>query len=232
MRRLLPALAAFTLLLLTPAFADEAKPYIDNTVIDLTMILPPPPADDSAKTKEELGQVLTIQVTRTPEMVERAKADDEESVWRFADVVGPKLSKDSLPLTAAFFDRVAATEGAVVDPAKKIFKRPRPYQMIDIVQPVLEKSKSGAWPSGHATVGTMMGILLSDMIPEKRHEIMDRAWEFGWNRVIAGMHCPGDIEVGRISGAVITSELFKHDDFKADYEAARKELRAALGMSS
>src|SRR6185295_4966919 len=95
MRRLLPAIAAFTLLLLTPAIADEAKPYIDNTVIDLTMILPPPPADDSAKTKEELGQVLTIQVTRTPEMVERAKADDEEVVWRFADVVGTKLSKDS-----------------------------------------------------------------------------------------------------------------------------------------
>src|SRR4029453_15524021 len=95
MRRLLPAIAAFTLFVLTPAFADEAKPYVDNTVIDLTMILPPPPADDSAKTREELGEVLTIQVTRTPEMVERAKADDEESVWRFADVVGPKLSKDS-----------------------------------------------------------------------------------------------------------------------------------------
>src|SRR3954462_7162960 len=104
MRRLLPALAAFSLFILTPAFADEAKPYIDNTVIDLTMILPPPPADDSARTREELGQVLTIQVTRTPEMVERAKADDEEVVWRFADVVGAKLSKDSLPLTAAFFD--------------------------------------------------------------------------------------------------------------------------------
>src|SRR4051794_19995415 len=71
LRRLLPAFAALTLFVLTPAFADEAKPFIDNTVVDLTMILPPPPADDSAKTKEELGEVLTIQVTRTPEMVAR-----------------------------------------------------------------------------------------------------------------------------------------------------------------
>ena len=60
MRRLLPAIAAFTLFILTPAFADEAKPYVDNTVIDLTMILPPPPADDSAKTREELGEAHQV----------------------------------------------------------------------------------------------------------------------------------------------------------------------------
>jgi acid phosphatase (class A) len=231
-RRLLPAFAALTLFVLTPAFAEDAKPFIDNTVVDLTMILPPPPANDSAKTKEELGEVLTIQVTRTPEMVARAQADDEEDVWRFADVMGAKFSKDSLPTVAAFFERVAATEGAVVDPAKKVFARPRPYQLSDLVKPAIDPSKSGSWPSGHATVGTLMGIVLSDMVPEKRPEIMARAWEFGWNRVVAGMHYPSDIDIGRISGSVIAANLLSRDDFKAEYETARKELRAALGLSS
>ena len=43
----------------------------------------------------------------------------EEDVWRFSDVIGnPKFTEENLPKFAAFFDRVVATEGAVVDPAK------------------------------------------------------------------------------------------------------------------
>jgi acid phosphatase (class A) len=165
-------------------------------------------------------------------MVARAQADDAEEIWRFADVVGPKFDKAALPKTAAFFERIAATEGAVVDPAKKIFNRPRPYLVSDLVQPVLDKSKSGAWPSGHATVGTMMGIVLSNMLPEKRDVIMARAREFGENRVVAGMHLPMDIEEGRIAGSVIAATIMQRDDFKAEFEAAKSELRSALGLSS
>src|SRR5882724_7073875 len=117
MRHMIGLAIAFGLTAFLPAYADEAKPFIDSTVVDLTMILPPPPANDSAATMRELGEVLTIQVTRTPEMVARAQSDDAEEVWRFADVIGPKFDKAALPKTAAFFDRIAATEGAVVDPS-------------------------------------------------------------------------------------------------------------------
>lgn len=214
------------------AQAEDAKPYFDNQVVDLLQLLPPPPPNDSDKTRAELGEVLTIQVTRSAEQAERAKADDEETVWRFADVIGPELSQAKLPHVAGFFDRIAATEGAVVDPAKKIFGRPRPYQYSDLVKPVVDKSKSAAWPSGHATLGTLIGIELSNMIPEKRAEIMARAWEYATNRVTAGMHFPSDVEMGRISGTVIAMELTRNDEFKADFEAAKKELRAALGLGA
>jgi len=227
---IISTVTALSLLAFAPAYADDAKPFIDNTVVDLTTILPPPPANDSAKTMAELGEVLTIQVTRTPEMAARAKADDEEVVWRFDDVLGPKFSKDALPNTAAFFDRIAATEGAVVDPAKKIFARQRPHQMSDLVKPVVDLSKSAGWPSGHATLGTVMGIVLSDMVPEKRSELMARAWEYGNNRLIAGIHFPSDIEMGRISGSVIAFELTQNGDYKAEYDAAKTELRDALGL--
>ena len=232
MRHFIGLAAGLALTAFLPAYADDAKPFIDNQVVDLTLILPPPPANDSAQTMKELGEVLTIQVTRTPEMVARAQADDAEEIWRFADVVGAKFDKASLPKTAAFFDRIAATEGAVVDPAKKIFNRPRPYIVSDLVKPVLDQSKSGAWPSGHATVGTIMGIVLSNMIPERRAAIMARAREFGENRVVAGMHLPGDIEVGRIAGTVIAETIMQRDDFKSEFDAAKAELRAALGLSS
>ncbi|MBZ9725625.1 phosphatase PAP2 family protein [Mesorhizobium sp. CO1-1-11] len=226
------SLAAGLLLLVvgSAARAEDAKPFITNKDVDLTMILPPPPANDSAETKAELGEVLTMQVTRTPEMEARAIADAEENVWRFADVMGPNFNKDKLPKFSAFFDRVVETEGAVVDPAKDVWKRLRPHQLSDLVKPVVKLSSSGSWPSGHATVGTMMGIILSDMVPERRAEIMARAAEFAHNRIVGGIHYPSDVEMGKISGSVIAAVLLNRDDFKAEYDVARAELRSDLGM--
>jgi len=226
------SLAAGLLLLVigSAARAEDAKPFVTNKDIDLTMILPPPPANDSAQTKAELGAVLALQVTRTPEMVASAVADSEENVWRFANVMGPNFNKEKLPKFSAFFDRVVETEGAVVDPAKDVWKRPRPHQLSDLVKPAVKLSSSGSWPSGHATVGTMMGIILADMVPEKRAEIMARAAEYAHNREVGGIHYASDVEMGKISGSVIAAVLLNRDDFKAEYEVARAELRSDLGM--
>ena len=155
---------AFSLLLVvglaTPVFADDAKPFADAKEINLLDLLPPPPANDSAQMKAELGEILTIQVTRTPEMAARAVADAEENVWRFSDVIdNPKFTKDNLPKFSAFVERVVETEGAVVDPAKDVWKRPRPHLYSDLVKPIVPLSKSGSYPSGHTTVGTLMGIM-------------------------------------------------------------------------
>lgn len=216
-----------------PVLAEEkAVPFTDAKEVNLVNLLPPPPANDSAKTKQEIGQILTIQVTRTPEMEARAKADAEETIFRFADVVdNPKFTKENLPKFSAFFDRVVETEAAVVDPAKDVWKRTRPHLLYpDLVKPAVPLSKSGSYPSGHTTVGTLMGVVLANMLPEKRDAIMARAWEFGWNRVIGGIHYPSDIEAGRISGISIAQTIMQHDDYKAEFDAAKAELRTALGM--
>jgi acid phosphatase (class A) len=233
MRKFVALLAFVALTALAPAalYAEGAKPYSDDKEINLLLLLAPPPAPDSIQTKRELGEILTIQVTRTKEMETRAIADATENIWRFADVVNnPKFTAAGLPKFAAFFDRVVETEGAVVDPAKDVWKRPRPHLYSDLVHPIVPLSKSGSYPFGHATVGTLMGIELANMLPEKRAEIMARAWEYGHNRVVGGIHYPSDIEMGRISGTVIAQTISTHADFKAEFEAAKAELRAALGM--
>jgi acid phosphatase (class A) len=233
MRKLISALALVALTAFSPVLlhAEDAKPYSDNKEINLLLLLPPPPALNSDQMKTELGEILTIQVTRTKEMEARALADATENIWRFADVVdNPKFNAATLPKVAAFFDRITETEAAVVDPAKDVWKRPRPHLYSDLVKPVVPLSKSGSYPSGHATVGTLMGIELANMLPEKRAQIMARAWEFGHNRVVGGVHYPSDIEMGRITGTVIAQTISTHPDFKTDFEAAKAELRAALGL--
>ncbi len=231
------ALAAFALLLFAgaPAPAEttapfDASPYFDTKTVDLTRLLPPPPAADSPETKAELGELLVIQVTRTADMVSRAQADAVEEVWRFADVLGPKFTPEILPKTAALFARLAATERAVIEPAKASFNRSRPHLVSDLIKPVVKLSTSGSWPSSHASMGTLMGIVLSDMLPEKRSAIMERSWIYAQNRLVAGMHFPSDIEMGRISGSIIAAFALRQPQFETDYQAARSELRAALGL--
>jgi acid phosphatase (class A) len=230
MRKLMTVLAFVALTAFAPVLlhAEDAKPYSDAKEIDLLSLLPPPPAPDSAQMKAELGRILAIQVTRTKEMEARAVADATQSIWRFADVVdSPKFTAATLPKFVAFFDRVVKTEPAVIDPAKDVWKRPRPHLYSDLVHPVVPLSKSGSYPSGHATVGTLMGIELANMLPEKRAAI----WEFGQNRVVGGIHYPSDIEMGRISGSVIAQTISTHPDFRQEFDAAKAELRAALGLN-
>lgn len=208
--------------------AEEAQPFTTAQQVDLTHILPP--ANDSAQTQRELREVLDMQQKRTPEMASQAKADAEENVWVYGNVMGPKFNAKALPAVSAFFDRIVATEAAVVDPAKDFWKRPRPHMLDSRIEPIVKRSSSGSWPSGHTTLGTLMGITLANMVPEKRAAIMTRAWQYGDNRVVAGIHYPSDIEMGRIAGSVISQQLSQQQDFQQQYRQARDELRQALDL--
>ena len=77
-----------------------------------------------------------------------------------------------------------------------------------------------------------MGIVLSNMVPEKRAEIMNRAWDFAENRIIGGIHFRSDIDAGRISGNLIAEKIMEQPDFKAEYTPARAELRSELGLQA
>lgn len=230
MRSLLTALALMATLATTHGYAaEEAKPFVTAKEVDLTHYLPAPPANDSTQTRDEIAEILRIQKSRTPEQAAAAIADAQEDVWRFADVMGTKFSADKLPLTSAFFERVAATEGAVVDPAKDFWKRPRPHMLSEQINPIVKKSKSGSWPSGHATLGYLMATLLADMVPEKREALFARASQYAENRVIAGIHYRSDTIMSRTAAALIAQKLFESPAFSAEFSASQKELRNALG---
>lgn len=231
MRKSVIALLLFTLgSTFAVQAADEAKPFITSQELDLTKYLPAPPADDSAQTKAELKELLEIQATRTPEQEKAAVADAEENVWRFADVMGPEFTAAKLPKTAALFDRVIATEDVVDDHAKKAFNRPRPYMLDEQIHPLLKKSKSGSWPSGHSTVGYLMATVLGDLVPEKRNALFARASVYAENRLVAGFHYRSDTVMSRTGAALIAQKMAEQPDFQAEFDAAKTELRTQLGL--
>jgi acid phosphatase (class A) len=199
--------------------------------VELSNLLPPPPAAGSAAAQHDLQVVLDTQQHRTDADMTAAKADTERSVFRFADVLGPGVQPKALPKTAAFFARTADFDKDAVKDAKNFWQRPRPSVVSDQVHPLAkEKANDWSYPSGHATFGYTTAVLLANMLPEKRATIFARADVYAEHRIVMGAHFPSDVDAGHLAGTVIAAEIMEDPSWKPDYEAARLELRHALGL--
>ncbi|MBY0318872.1 MAG: phosphatase PAP2 family protein [Reyranella sp.] len=219
------ALLAFALLAALPAAARE-PPYLTPQELDLVAILPPPDASP-----EQLALVLAAQRAATPERIEQAKRDvDESPDTMFGAVLGKTIDEKQLPATSRLFTRMRATEDEITGPAKKAFKRVRPYLSSSEVKPLVRPSTSGSYPSGHSTNATLAAIVMGNIVPEKRDAIWARAIDYSQSRIVGGMHYPNDLFGGKLAGTAIAVALQSRPEFKADFEAAKRELRQYLQL--
>lgn len=226
---LLLALAGLAPFAASAAPNAAALPYPSASRIDLTAILAPPP--DAAATRQELEALLAIQKRRNAADEAACVADQVISVYVFADVLGPKFTAAALPKTDALFQRVLATVHVPMAKAQQTWARKRPPLADPAIHPVGSLPPTAAYPSGHATSGALMGILLAGLLPERSAELHARGVLFGYRRILAGVHYPSDVEAGRQSAAAIAQSLYQDPQFMADYGAARTELRAGLGLA-
>lgn len=212
----------------SPATETDSWIYLDPAQIDSTRFLGPPP--DAAATRREIAAMLVMQEQRTPEQARLAALDHEQSVFRFADVMGRKFQRDRLPLTTRLFDTLHETGNAMEKQGKKKWRRVRPPVFDTRIRPVARYSASGSYPSGHATFSFLAAIVLADMVPEKSEQIFTRAREFGEHRVTGGVHYPSDIAAGQRLASLIAVLVQQNPGFQQDYAAARTELRAVLEL--
>jgi acid phosphatase (class A) len=80
--------------------------FVTPDRLDLTKLLAPAPAPDSAQQKRDLADVLSVQKARTSAQAERALADATAGTFGFADVLGPNFNAERVPLTAALFGKI------------------------------------------------------------------------------------------------------------------------------
>ena len=252
--------AAFVILFsAASALALSDKPYVTPGEIEPINLLGPPPAINSAEQQQDLAQVLAIQKSRTPALIERAETDG--GAFGYAAILGARFTAANVPTAAAFIRKVSGETGGMVDRVKDCWQRPRPFVFSKDVLPPDTQAQSmmskpdaplsaaapqGAgspckapekpaysysYPSGGANAGMTAAILLANMVPEKRAEIYARGWESGENRLILGVHFPSDIEGGRILAAAVIAVMMQNPAFKADLAAAKTEVRGALGLA-
>lgn len=231
-RGALPALLLALCLLALPAPAREAAaPYLAPSQLDLELLLPPPPARGSARQAADLAAVAAAERTRTPDRAAQAVRDADESVFTmFGAILGPAVTAATAPALDRLARRLGATEDVLSDPVKARYARPRPFLADPDLHPVLYRSASGSYPSGHSIRVTSIGLALAAILPERRAEIAARMDDYMESRVIGGAHYPTDTEAGARAGTAIDAVLFNDPEFARDLAQARAEVRGALGL--
>lgn len=223
-----------------PAFAADApapaavKPvktlkYLTAEQLTPQFLLPAPPAEGSAEALAELDEVRTIVKTASAERHAQAQWDnDHEDLSAFAAVV-PGLDPAKLPATRALFDDIINDEDVGAKIAKTYFARKRPFQ-IDASIAICDgegTTQPTSYPSGHTTVGFAIAVVLSDLIPDKAPAIFTRARDYGYSRLVCGVHFRSDTVAGQVLGTYMGKALLQNAAFHAKVEAARTELKAA-----
>ena len=214
--------------------APKVAYYIDPAVLDLSSLIPPPPALNSATAKAELAELHHIEATRTPAQLAAAKADEqEEDMFLYKTVLGPGFTPDALPITADLGIHVKNEQSVAGGALKVIFARPRPYQADKTLHPSCALTEAAnSYPSGHALTGYLEGLTLAELLPGKRNEILARADDFAHNRLVCGVHYPSDVEASRRVAYVVFGYMMATSRFQHDLAAARAELHAKLTVAA
>jgi acid phosphatase (class A) len=201
--------------------------YLRPDAVDVVALLPPPPTPDSLEQTAELELIERLQRTATPADEARAKDEGKLSVFRaFAPVLGPEFTAERLPRTALLFDAIAADSKFFSVTGKDHWKRPRPTVANDRLQKEVAPEKEASYPSGHAARGMMFALVLAEVVPDRRPELLARGEEIGFDRVIAAVHYPSDVVSGRTLGQALARELMRDSKFRAALDDVRAEIRA------
>ena len=210
---------------------------------DMTKILPPFPAFESARFAADQSQHLWGKLMRQDEARSaQAKRDAVYSMQTIIDEFGPlfglEITKDDTPEIYSILQDVCASCDSIYSDAKAVFNRQRPYAYYDEGTLVPEKEEKhryeGSYPSGHTVFGWASALLLSDInqSPEAMEKLLARGYEFGQSRVIAGYHWQSDVDAGRLAGSVLYQMIRNHERFIAQLAKARAEFAEKTGAMS
>jgi acid phosphatase (class A) len=213
--------------------AAAAEPSCPDPAVPLSALLMPPPKSDSAQTKAELQELLRLQDSRSSDQIRHVREDDHRTVERFLGGIAIKVENLS-PSARHFFDCISSSVRHAVHEAKSNFDRTRPYRLphnnLNILKKLSDRD-SPSYPSAHATYGAALGMVLAEMMPEKKEEIYKRIQDYGYSRIVSGAHFRSDVYAGNVAGAAIAASLLSKETFRTELNDVKGELRKAAGLA-
>ena len=146
----------------------------------------------------------------------------------FSCAAGVALTPVKTPMLAGMLTRVSADAERAIEPAKAANRHPRPFTLDQgpLCQPK-EALASFDYPSGHATWGWTIGLLLAELAPARSTQILTRARGYAESRVVCGAHNQSAIDAGLMNAASLVAALHGSPEFRVAMEAVRGELEAA-----
>ena len=112
--------------------------------------------------------------------------------------------------------------------AKNKYMRVRPFVLYNTNTCYPEEEEklrnTGSYPSGHTATSWGYALLLAEINPERRDEILKRGFEMGQSRVICGYHWQSDVDAARLSSAGAVAVLHANPEFQKQMEKAKQEF--------
>ena len=196
--------------------------------VDPIRLLPPPPADGSLQGQVDLATVRAAVVATTPERYAQARWDDDhEDASAFYTVIGGGFDLKALPATTAVLAAAQNDAGFAASQAKAYFNRKRPWAVDSAIKTCDPGDKPlTSYPSGHATMGYTVSLILAELMPEKAQAILARASDYAFSRELCGSHFASDAEASHVLSVAVVSAMMRHPAFRDQLAAARRELVA------
>jgi len=220
------------------ASAQAPEGYLRVEAVDAVRLAGPPPAAGSPEEAADIAAYRAGAAGAGTERWAQARADDAIDMptvlKRYACAIDAELTPESAPNTVRLLSRTLADADAISSVAKKHYLRPRPFAADDPTTPLCvdipaerRARTSTTFPSGHATVGTVWGGVLTDIAPDRREQIAARSRFFVDSRRVCRLHYPSDLAAGERVGAAVHAALSANPDYQRDVRLARAEVAAA-----
>jgi acid phosphatase (class A) len=216
------------------AGSSEATAYLaDEDLPDATVFLPSPSKPGDALFAGDLAYYAWGKSVRDSERGTVAHDDASSSLSYVAKRMEPALgflfSAETTPNLCRLLSKSYTTTNNANRKAKDYYQRKRPYVEFDEPTGVPEgergSRRSASYPSGHATRGWTMALVLAELFPDRAEEILKVGYEYGESRVIVGYHYQSDVDAARIAASAALAVVHANEDFQKDLELAREELR-------
>ena len=232
------ALAACATAEVAPAPPPSAQPTHPATPernpavqVDATVFVPPPPQAGGAL---ELAERAVVRGPWTAERRRQALEDNAVDPFAaFDSVLGPNFTRANFPATYAVLDRAGRAAGFAGDPVKFVYRRPRPFVSDSAITPCIPDDArlraSYSYPTGHGALGFGWALVLAELVPSRADAIIDRGRDFGWSRIVCGVHYPSDLSAAHVVASAAIARLHADPDFQREFAAARAELAAVYG---
>jgi acid phosphatase (class A) len=226
--------------------AAESQPpagYVgEKPLLTLMRLLPPPPEADSSEDKADRflygDSRRGIGGPEWKRAIGQLSVTSPSFVKEVSCALGAKIGPQSTPATMALLRRAGADLSRSVYAAKDYYKRARPFttdnngkgggKACDPDAAVNGGKALGyAYPSGHAAVGWLWGMLLSDARPERSAALLKFGKSTGDLRIACRVHWASDVTGGRLLATALYQQIEDTPDYKADLAKVRSELSLA-----
>ncbi len=228
---------AITLLAAAAAPPAPSQPYLPGAVlIEAARQLPPPPAPGSATDAADRRFYREVTLNSPDRSVQRARklitmvrpAYRSALSCELGSQIDPKLTPEVWKLLLRADIDAARASGAVKFGDGPTRQRPNSEDGSASCDGRTAADRTGSsYPSRHAVSGYLWALILAELRPERRADLMAFGTETGDFWVTCRINWKSDADQGRVLAQSLFRQLLKTPAFKADLARAKTELATA-----